>query len=185
MMIVFIHFHTSIFISQPAPWLLLFFSLFLPRISFSKTRNLPPKIYGERQKKHRGAAPRTLSLRDCAPPQVGAKCLPAVVLDNHNRAHSLNSNQCGFEQIGPRSSTGSKLLFPVTGNKSQLNHLIESPNRAALHIPVSHDQPKVCLSSRLVRQAFGAECRSRFLQRIRSCLLHSRFAQMHTSEQLL
>jgi len=54
------------------------------RILFLKTKNLCPNIYKNRQKKKRGAAPRTPSLWGCIPPphQVGAKCLPAVVLDN-------------------------------------------------------------------------------------------------------
>jgi len=45
------------------------------------------------KKKDRGAAPRTLFLRGCAPPH-GAKCLAAVVLNKHNHAHNLQWTYC-------------------------------------------------------------------------------------------
>jgi len=100
-MMVHINFYTSIFISLwdklhtlSLSFFLSVFSLFFVLASFtsSKTKNLFQKNHEKRQKQNRGAAPRTFCLRGCAPPQVGAKCLVEVVLDNHNRAHSRSKS---------------------------------------------------------------------------------------------
>jgi len=81
MMMVHIYFHTSIFISHWDKARTLTLSFFLSvftknslfaKISFSKTRNLSQKIYGNRQKKIAGLCP--------APSPHGAAVLPRWVL---------------------------------------------------------------------------------------------------------
>ena len=73
----------------------LFFEIpYFQEFCLSRTRNFFQKSTKNHQDKFRGAAPRTPSLRGCAPPThqgfvclfVGAKCLAAVVLDNLDRA---------------------------------------------------------------------------------------------------
>ena len=90
------YFYTSFFISlwdNKGPITLdLKFHIY-SKIPSSKTRHLSPKKIS---KKNHGATPRPLSLQSTLPlhTQLGATCLPAVILDIHNRAHSHPLCKC-------------------------------------------------------------------------------------------